>query len=69
MLKHLSRQSNKVADSLSRILLIMQENQIQVLGFEHLRDLYETGINFHEAYKACHNSVEVDRDTWMEYML
>ena len=46
MLKHISGQSNRVADALSRILLIMQENQIQVLGFEHIRELYETGIDF-----------------------
>ena len=35
VLKHISGQSNKVANALSRRLLIMQENQIQVLGFEH----------------------------------
>ena len=61
MLKHISGQSNKVVDSLSRILLIMQENQIQVLGFEHLRDLYEIGIDFQGAYRACKNLVEVER--------
>ena len=46
VLKHISGQSNIVVDSLSRRLLIMQENQIQVLGFEHLRDLYESDIDF-----------------------
>ena len=45
----------------------MQENQIQVLGFEHLRDLYEADIDFQEAYRACKNLVEVDREPWMEY--
>ena len=40
VLKRISVQLNRVADDLSRILLIMQENQIQVLGFEHLRDFY-----------------------------
>ena len=47
----------------------MQENKIQVLGFEHLRDLYEADINFQEAYMACKNLVEVDREPWMEYAL
>ena len=47
----------------------MEENQIEVLGYEHLRDLYETDIDFQEAYKACKNLVEVDRETWMEYAL
>ena len=69
MLKHISGQSNRVVDALSRRLLIMQENQIQVLGFEHLRDLYEAGMDFQEAYRVCKNLVEVDRETWMEYTL
>ena len=46
VLKHISGQSNRVADVLSRRLLIMQENQIQVLGFEHLRNLFEANIDF-----------------------
>jgi len=69
VLKHISGQSNRVVDTLSRRLLIIQENQIQVLGFEHLRDLYEANIDFQEAYKACKNPVEVDTDPWMEYTL
>ena len=67
--KHISGQSNKVADALSRRLLIMQENQIQVLGFEQLRDLYEADIDFQEVYRACKNLVEVEREPWMEYAL
>ena len=47
----------------------MKENQIQVLGFEHLRVLYETDVDFQEAYRACRNPVEMERDPWMEYML
>ena len=46
MLKHISGQSNRVSNALSRRLLIMQENQIQFLGFERLRDLYEANIDF-----------------------
>ena len=46
VLKHISGESNRVADALSRRLLILQENQIQVLGFEHLGVLYETDIDF-----------------------
>ena len=69
VLKHISGQLNRVVDALSRILLIIQENQIQVLGFEHLRDLYETEIDFQEAYRACKNPLEVDIEPWMEYTL
>ena len=34
----------------------------------HLRDLYEVDIDFQEAYRACKNPVEVDRESWMEYI-
>ena len=64
VLKHISGQSNWVADALSRRHLIVQENQVQVLGFEYLRDLYETGNEFQCAYKACKNPVELDREIW-----
>ena len=46
VLKHISGQSNRVADALSRRSLIIQESQVQVFGFEYLRDLYETGNDF-----------------------
>jgi hypothetical protein len=69
VLKHISGQSNRVVDALSRRHLIVQENQVQVLGFEYLRDLYETDNDFQNAYRACKNPVEVDRELWTEYML
>lgn len=40
VLKHISGQANKVVDALSRKALLLQESTVQVLGFEHLRDLY-----------------------------
>ena len=46
VLKHISGQSNRVADALSRRSLIIQESRVQVLGFEYLRDLYETDNDF-----------------------
>ena len=69
MLKHISGQSNRVVDALSRRLLIVQKSHIQVSGFEHLRDLYETDLDFQEAYRACKNPVEMERKPWMEYTL
>ena len=69
VLKHISGQSNRVVDALSRRNLIIQENQVQVLGFEYLRDLYETDSDFKSAYRACKNPVEVSRELWTEYML
>ena len=68
VLKHISGQSNQVVDALSRRNVIIQENHVQVLGFEYLRDLYETDSDFQSAYKACKNHVEVSRELWIEYM-
>ena len=45
VLKHISGQENKVVDALSRRRLIMQEAQIQVFGFDYLKDLYKVDAN------------------------
>lgn len=55
MLKHISGHTNKVADALSRRVLRLEESMIQVLGFEHLKDLYQADRDFMEAYEACKN--------------
>ena len=62
VLKHISGQSNRVVDALSRRSVIIQENQVQVLKFEYFRDLYETDNDFQNAYRACKNPVEVSRE-------
>jgi len=40
---------------------------IQVLGFEHLKDLYEIDENFKEAYEACQNPLLRDNSSWLDY--
>ena len=49
VMKCISGKSNHVVDALSRRTLIVQETQVQVLGFEHLRDLYEIDNDFQNA--------------------
>jgi len=56
-----------VADALSRRNLILQESTIQVLGFEHLKDLYEENADFKEAYEACQNPLLRDNNPWLDY--
>ena len=46
MLKHISGQDNKVVDAVSRRNLILQEIQIQVLGFDYLKELYKEDGDF-----------------------
>lgn len=39
------------------------------IGFEFLKDLYETDVDFQNAYRVCKNPVDMDRGSWNEYML
>ena len=47
----------------------MQESQVQVLGFDYLKDLYEVDVDFQEDFKACKNYVNRDISPWKEFML
>eukprot|EP00253_Pinus_taeda_P016899 PITA_16899 len=69
VLKHINRQVNKVADALSKRVSLLQESTIQVLGFEHLKDLYQTDANFKEAYEACQNPLLRNNSLWLDYNL
>ena len=40
---------------------------MQVLGFEHLRDLYQTDADFREAYEACQNPLLRNVSPWLDY--
>eukprot|EP00253_Pinus_taeda_P019835 PITA_19835 len=69
VLKHISVQANKVADALSRRILLLQEGTMQVLGFEHLKELYQTYADFKEAYEACQNPLLRNNSLWLDYNL
>ena len=49
VIKHVSVKAKEVADALSRKSLMVQESQIQVLGFDFLKDLYTFELDFKEA--------------------
>eukprot|EP00253_Pinus_taeda_P008721 PITA_08721 len=69
VLKHISGQSNKVADALSRRTLLLQESTMQILGFEHLKELYPTDSELMEAYEACQNPLLRNDSKWLDYNL
>lgn len=58
-----------MVDALSRRALLLQESTVQVLGFEHLKDLYHTDTGFKEAYEACQNPLVRDNSPWLDYNL
>jgi hypothetical protein len=69
VIKHISGSTNKVADALSRRCLILQEFQVETLGFEHLKEMYQEDPYFKEAYEACENPLLRDINQWMEYLI
>lgn len=56
-------------NTLSRKALLLQESTIQVLGFEHLQDLYQMDTDFREAYDACQNPFVRGNSPWLDYNL
>ena len=69
VLKHITSQANKVADALSRKSILVEESQIQVLGFDFLKELYKTYLDFKEEFEACSNHVLLDRSKWLDFFL
>ena len=68
-IKHISGNANKVVDALSRRCLILQEFQVNTLGYEHLKDMYHDDPDLKEAYEACANPVLRDRIQCKMYMI
>jgi hypothetical protein len=46
VIKHISVSANKVADALSRRCLILQVFEVETLGFEHLKEMYQEDPEF-----------------------
>ena len=69
VLNHRSGRYNRVADALSRRQLLLTAMQVEVVGFDELKDLYLKDPNFAEAWKACTEPVTVDRTRWLDYLI
>jgi hypothetical protein len=69
VIKHIFGNVKKVVDALSRRILILQEFQVKTLGFDHLKEMYHSDIDFGEAYEACVNHVLNNISQWDEYLI
>ena len=69
MLKHRSERSNRVVDALSRRQLLLTTMQVEVVGFNELKNLYPNVADFVEAWKACKEPIVVDRTRWLDYLI
>jgi hypothetical protein len=69
VIKHISGTANKVVDALSRKCLLLQEFRVKTLGFDYLREMYQTDPDFKEAYEAAENPILRDRSQWEKYMI
>ena len=69
VLKHRSGKSNRVADALSRRQLLLIVMQVEVVGFDELKNLYPEDPDFSKVRKACKEPVVVDRTRWLDYLI
>ena len=69
MLKHRSGKSNRVADALSRRQLLPMKMQVEIVGFDELKNLYPEDPDFAKAWKACKEPIAIDRTKWLDYLI
>jgi hypothetical protein len=69
IIKHIYGNANKVVDALRRRCMILQEFQVNTLGFEHLKEMYYDDPDFKEAHEACVNHVLREKIQWTEYKI
>ena len=53
MIKHKSGVTNKVADALIKRHSLLTEMEVEVLGFDEMKELYDADPDFSEAWREC----------------
>jgi hypothetical protein len=42
---------------------------MKILGFDYLKDLYDSNVDFKESFAVCKNLENKDNSPWLEFML
>ena len=53
VIKHKSGVTNQVADALSRRCSLLIEMKVEILGFDEMKDLYNSDLDFSEMWREC----------------
>ena len=53
VIKHKSGVTNRVANALSRRHFSLTEMKVEVLGFDDMKELYDTNPNFSKVWREC----------------
>ena len=64
VIKYIKGKENVVADTLSRKCMLVTQLELNVIGFEHIKDLYEHDSSFATPYAKC-----LPHKTWEHYYL
>jgi hypothetical protein len=64
VIKYIKGKENVVADALSRKCMLVHQLELNVIGFEHIKDLYANDVSFAIPYAKC-----LTHKTWEKYYL
>ena len=64
IIKYITGKENVVPDALSRICMLVTKLQLNVIGFEHIKDLYAHDPTFVIAYAKC-----LTHTSWERYYI
>jgi hypothetical protein len=64
IIKHKKGKENVIADALSRCYTMLSQLDHKTFGFESIKELYATDVDFKDAYENCREG-----KTWNKYVL